>query len=162
MKKSITLVAAFSIAAFTNISIATETGAGCGVGAEVMKGQKGKGPNIVAAILNGLLPNTFFMTTGGGILGCDPTKTVEIEQAKKTFVASNMDQLSTDAARGHGHHLMALGYLMGVKADDIAAFERLSQERYAEVFGADSSAGEILSSIDQAMSEDAVLTKYIR
>ena len=160
MKKITTLIATLSIAATTSVAFA-DGGAGCGIGAEVMKGQKGKGPHIAAAIINGLIPNTFFMTTGGGLMGCDTTKAVEVEQLKKTFVASNMDQISTDAARGHGQHLVALGYLMGVESEDISSFERLTQQRYSDLFASADSPSEMLDSLNLAMRNDPALAKYV-
>ncbi len=160
MKKSIVLAMALALSSATSVQ-ATETGPGCGIGAEIMKGKSGKGANIVAAILNNILiPNTFFMTTGDGLMGCDPTKTVEREQAKKIFVASNIDRISTDAAKGHGDHLTALAYLIGVEEHDMAAFERLTQSRYDELFASSTNAGDVLASLDRALSSDATLARY--
>ncbi len=160
MKKSIVLAVALAISATTSVQ-ATETGPGCGIGAEIMKGKSGKGANIVAAILNNILiPNTFFMTTGDGLMGCDPTKTVEREQAKKIFVASNMDRISSDAAKGHGDHLTALAYLIGVEERDMPAFERLTQSRYDELFASNTDAGDVLASLDRALGSDATLARY--
>ncbi len=160
MKKSIILAVALAFSAVTSAQ-AAETGPGCGIGAEIMKGKSGKGANIVAAILNNaLIPNTFFMTTGDGLMGCDPTKTVQREQAKEIFVASNMDSISSDAAKGHGNHLTALAYLIGVEERDMAAFERLTQSRYDELFARNTNAGDVLASLDRALSSDATLARY--
>ncbi|MFT5046018.1 MAG: hypothetical protein ACI8UP_002996, partial [Porticoccaceae bacterium] len=92
---------------------AENTGAGCGLGSVIMEGKDGKGANIAASIFNVFpIPNTFFMTTGGGIMGCDPTQTVQNDQATEIFVARNMDQLSTEAAQGGGDYLNVLADLM--------------------------------------------------
>jgi len=161
VKKSIVLAASLAIFTATSSVQATETGPGCGIGAEIMKGKSGKGANIVAAILNNaLIPNTFFMTTGDGLMGCDPTKTVEREQAKKIFVATNLDRLSSDAAKGHGDHLTALAYLVGIEEHDVPAFEALAQSRYDELFASDGSAEEVLASLDRALSHDSHLSRY--
>ncbi len=160
MKKSIVLAASLAIFTATTGVQATETGPGCGVGAVVMKGKSGKNANVAAAILNTLVPNTFFMTTGDGFMGCDPTKTVEREQAKKIFVATNLDRLSSDAAKGHGDHLTALAYLVGIEEHDVPAFEALAQSRYNELFAADGSAEEVLASLDRVLSHDSHLSRY--
>ena len=161
MKKSIVLAVSLAMLATIGGAQATETGPGCGIGSEIMKGKSGKGANVVAAILNNILvPNTFFMTTGDGMLGCDPTKTVEREQAKKVFVATNLDRLSSDAAKGHGDHLTALAYLIGVEEHDVPAFEALTQSRYNELFASNDSAEEVLASLDRALSHDNHLSRY--
>ncbi len=161
MKKLISTLAIASLA-FTMSAQAAETAAGCGIGAEIMKGKSGRGAQIVASILNTVLvPNTFFMTTGGGLMGCDPTKAVEVDELKKTFVASNMDQLTTDAANGRGDHLTALGVLMGVEAQDLPAFEKLTQSKFELLFTQQADAQQVLSSLHLAMSESAELSQYL-
>lgn len=160
MKKLTTIVAAIALTMSLSAT-AEETGAGCGLGAEIMKGQSTKGSNIAAALLNNLvIPNTFFMTTGGGIMGCDPTKTVEGEQARKTFVASNFDKITSDAATGKGDHLVALGYLMGVSNDDIPAFEKMTQSQFDTLFVSNDNAESLLTSLNTAMRDNDVLSKY--
>ena len=160
MKKSLMIVASLALTTAFTVN-AAETGGGCGLGAMVMDGKSGKGPQIAAAILNNLvIPNTFFMTTGGGLMGCDPTHTVQREEAKKIFVASNMDKLTIDAAKGQGDHLEALAYLIGVENQDLAAFQKLSQSRFDSVFDADQPE-QILAALDQAMLSDSALAKYV-
>ena len=160
MKKSLMMVASLALTSAFTVN-AAETAAGCGLGAMVMDGKSGKGANIAAAILNNLvIPNTFFMTTGDGLMGCDPTRTVQREQAKKIFVATNMDKLTIDAAKGQGDHLDALAYLIGVEDQDLAAFQKLSQSRFESVFEADQPE-QILAALDQAMLSDSALSKYV-
>ncbi len=160
MKKSLTILASMALMTASGVH-AAETGAGCGLGAQVMDGKSGKGANIAAALLNNLVvPNTIFMTTGDGMMGCDPTQTVEREQARKIFVASNMDKLTIDAAQGKGAHLDALAHLMGIEDNDMKAFQRMAQSRFDKLFGS-GEADQVLAAIDQAMSDDAALAKYV-
>ncbi|MGF1644387.1 MAG: DUF3015 family protein [Thiotrichales bacterium] len=160
MKTPIAFIAITALLA-TTAAYATETGSGCGLGAQVMKGENSRGANIAAAILNNLvIPNTFFMTTGDGLMGCDPTKAVQREEAKQIFVASNIDKLSTDAAKGQGDHLIALGYLLGVDDRDMPSFQRLTQSHYDEVFGV-SEPTDVLAALDKALEADASLAKYV-
>lgn len=143
------------------IAQAEETASGCGLGAEILEGKSGKGSHIAAAILNGLvIPNTTFMTTGGGLMGCDPTQTVRNEQATEVFVASNMDQLSTDIAQGGGMHLEVLADLMGIANEDRGEFQQLAQSQYDSLFAADNDARGIIASIEVAMQADSRLSKY--
>lgn len=162
MNKLTIMVAAVSLS-LSMTAMAEETGAGCGLGAQVMKDQSGKGANIAAGILNNLvIPNTFFMTTGDGIMGCDPTQTVQGEQAQKTFVASNFDKITSDAAMGQGDHLVALGHLMGVSEGDMSAFSEMTQTRFDSLFTETASADQLLTTLNSAMSQDATLSKYAR
>lgn len=140
---------------------AAETGAGCGLGAEVLDGKSGKGSNVAAAILNNIaIPNTFFMTTGDGMMGCDPTQTVEKEQVKEIFVASNMDQLSSEVARGDGEYLNVLATLMGVEDQDMSSFRKLAQQNYDALFTTDTDAKGVIASMQLAMLSDSTLAKY--
>ncbi len=162
MKMLKTLSAATLLAA-ASMAQAQDSGSGCGLGAEVLKGQSGKGTHIAAAILNGLvIPNTTFMTTGGGLMGCDPTQTVKNEEAAEVFVASNMDQLSTEIARGGGEHLDVLAALMGVQEQDRVSFQAMAQLHYDQVFSMGADAGSVIASIETAMLTDDELARYAR
>lgn len=143
------------------IAQAEETGGGCGLGAVILEGKSGKGAHIAASILNGLIiPNTTFMTTGGGIMGCDPTQTVSNEQATEVFVASNMDQISTEAAQGNGEYLDVLAQLMGIADADRDAFKLLAQDNYDQLFATDNDAKLVIESMQTAMLTDSDLSKY--
>lgn len=140
---------------------AEEDGSGCGLGAQILNGQSGKGAHIAAAILNSLvIPNTTFMTTGGGLMGCDPTQTVQNDQATEIFVASNVDQLSSEAAQGGGEYLNVLAELMGIAEQDRLAFHRVAQENYDALFVSDGDAKRIIKSMETAMLSDSSLSKY--
>lgn len=160
MKKLTILGASVVLAMATSVQ-ATETGSGCGLGAEVMSGKSGKGANIAAALLNNIVvPNTTFMTTGGGLMGCDPTQTVQNEQATEIFVASNMDQLSTEIAKGDGDYLNVLASLMGVEDQDLSSFRKLAQNEYDNLFNVSSDAKSVIASMELAMLSDTNLAKY--
>lgn len=160
MKKLIALSAALLVTAMPVVH-AQDTGSGCGLGAQVLNGQSGKGAHIAAAILNGLvIPNTTFMTTGGGLMGCDPTQTVKNEEATEIFVASNMDQLSTEVAQGGGAYLNVLADLMGIADEDRAAFQDVAQQNYDALFLTDGDAKRVIETIETAMLNDISLSKY--
>lgn len=161
MKKFIALSATLMIAAVPFAAQAQETGSGCGLGAIVLEGKEGKGSHIAAALLNNLvIPNTIFMTTGGGLMGCDPTQTVKNEEATEIFVASNMDQLSTEVAQGGGEYLNVLADLMGIADEDRAAFHIVAQQNYDALFLTDGDAKGVIESIETAMLSDSSLSKY--
>jgi len=140
---------------------AEDTGAGCGIGSVVLEGREGKGANIAAAVLNNfLIPNTFFMTTGGGIMGCDPTQTVQNDKATEIFVARNLDQLSTEAAQGGGDYLNVLADLMGIANEDRAAFRKVTQDNFDQLFLTNGDAKRVINTIEIAMLNDSNLAKY--
>jgi len=160
MKKTL-LIGATVLLACSPIVQAQDSGAGCGLGAEILEGKSGKGSNIAAAILNGLIiPNTTFMTTGGGMMGCDPTQSVSNEQATEVFVAHNMDQLSSEVAQGDGESLEVLAELMGIAEEDLPAFQKLAQQNFDSLFGANSDAKNVIESMELAMLSDDTLAKY--
>jgi len=160
VKKLLALSATLLIATAPFVQ-AQDTGSGCGLGAEVLEGKSGKGSNIAAAILNGLvIPNTTFMTTGGGMMGCDPTQTVKNEEATEIFVASNMDQLSSEVAKGGGEYLNVLAALMGIADEDRAAFQLVAQQHYDQLFATEADARRVIESMETAMLTDSNLSKY--
>lgn len=145
----------------TPLAHADNSGAGCGLGSVILEGKEGRGANIAAGILNGFpIPNTFFMTTGGGIMGCDPTQTVQNEQATEVFVARNMDQLSTDAAQGGGDYLNVLAGLMGIADNDLNAFRKVTQDNFDQLFLNEGDARRVIQTIESAMLNDSKLAKY--
>lgn len=162
MKKTVVALSLLFVAV-TPLSYAEENkGAGCGIGKVVMEGKSDKGSNIVASILNTILiPNTFFMTSG--VLGCDTTQTVQRDDVRNTFVASNLDSLSSDMAQGQGEHLAALADVMGIDQQDSPAFFALTQSRYADLFAQPTvEAHQVLATLDQAMLDDPLLAKYAK
>lgn len=148
----------------TSNVLADESGAGCGIGKQIMEGKTGKSNNIVAAILNDvLIPKTFFMTTGDGTLGCDPSEAVENDQQREVFVAANLDHLSVDMAKGQGDHLEALAQMMGIEEGDKDAFYSFTQEHYSTLFSEGSnSAKQMLSKLDDTMFHHRYLAKYVQ
>jgi len=61
----ITLIGGAALLAFSSFAHSAEEGPGCGIGAEVFKGQNGKAANIFAAVVNQIfIPNTIFTKYG--------------------------------------------------------------------------------------------------
>jgi len=161
MKKLIGLVGGAALLTAGSFANAAEEGAGCGIGTVVMDGQSGKGPNIVASILNVILiPNTFFMTTGGGLLGCDPTQEVRVDEVREIFVAQNMDQLTTETAQGNGEYLTVLAVLMGVPESEVSHFNEMAQAHFDSLFVQGNDAADVIASLQTAMADDQQLASF--
>jgi len=159
--KKLTLIGSAALLAVSSFAHSAEEGGGCGLGAMVMEGKSGKGAHIVAAILNGLIvPNTTFMTTGGGMMGCDPTQVVEREEFTEIFVAQNMDQITTDTAKGSGEYLNVLASLMGVPESELPRFTDLAQAQFDSLFLEGHDAATVISSLQLAMANDQRLAPF--
>jgi len=157
MKMFIALSATLLVAAMP-VAQAQETGVGCGVGSTLLEGKSGKGVSIAAALINASASQTSSMTSG--LFGCDPTQTVSNDQATETFVAGNMDQLSSEIAQGGGQYLTVLADLMGIADEDRVAFHRVAQENYDSLFFTDGDARRVIESMEIAMLNDTSLSKY--
>ena len=161
MKKLLAGIVAFGL--MTPLaSMATDTGPGCGLGTQVMKGKSGLVFNVLAATTNGISGNqTFGMTFG--TLGCNGEQMVSNEYQKEIFVASNMDTLAVDAAKGQGNHLASLAELIGVQAAERNNFYSMAQSEYNVIFSeANQSPSDVLAAFDVAMKSDVTLAKYVK
>lgn len=112
-----------------------DTGPGCGLGKLAWsdyKNQKNIGPQVLMATTNG----TFGSTTFGistGTSGCTNDGKVMAEQKTTMFAQLNFENLSQEMAQGQGEHLASLATLMGVPAEQQAAFFAMTQERYTSL-----------------------------
>ena len=112
-----------------------DTGPGCGLGKLAWsdyKGQKEIAPQVLMATTNG----TFYSTTFGissGTSGCTSDGKIMSEQKTTMFAQLNFENLSQEMAQGQGEHLASLATLMGVPAEDQAAFFAMTQERYTSL-----------------------------
>jgi len=159
--KKMTLMGAVLLAASCSFAHAAEEGAGCGLGASVMEGKGGKGTNMAAAILNNIIiANTFFMTTGDGMMGCDPTQVIQRDELTEIFVAQNMDQITTDTAKGSGDYLNVLASLLGVPETELPRFSSLAQSQFDTLFLDGNQASDVISSLQVAMSSDQHLAPF--
>ena len=142
-------------------SYANTDGAGCGLGKLILEGKSGTGANIATSIINSIYGNqTFAMSSGTS--GCDTTTMVNNEvQEKEVFVASNMDNLSVDVARGQGDYLASLAHIMNIQEQDKSAFYSLTQNHYEDLFVSADSFKEVLVALHVAMASDSDLSKYI-
>lgn len=109
-----------------------DNGPGCGLGKlawQDYKGQKEIAPQVMMATTNG----TFGSTTFGisfGTSGCTNDGVIMGEMKTQAFTEATFASLSQDMARGGGEHLTSLAALLGVPADQHAAFFERAQARY--------------------------------
>ena len=133
--------------------------AGCGLGTAVVFPDANEWhEHVLAATTNGTSGNqTFGMTSG--TLGCEGANgPLKLAQA---FMEDNMDQLALDAAKGQGETLAALAEVIGVEAQDAAAFNRTMQSNFDSMFNADATSATAYEAMTSAMAQDAALQKYL-
>src|SRR5690554_4198861 len=138
---------------------AAATPAGCGAGYQFVFPEANQWyQHVMAATTNGTSGNqTFGMTSG--TLGCESANgPLKLAQA---FMDENMDQLAAEAAVGQGETLAALAEVMGVEAQDTAAFNRVIQSNFDSMFTTEATSGEAFEAMTSAMAADAELQKYL-
>lgn len=112
-----------------------DTGPGCGLG-KLAFGDYGHQKNIAPQVLMATTNGTFGSTTFGistGTSGCTNDGKVWTEHKTTMFAELNFENLSQEMAQGQGEHLASLATLMGVPAENQAAFFAMTQERYTSL-----------------------------
>ena len=139
-----------------------DTGPGCGLGKLAWSDyshQKNIGPQVLMATTNG----TFWSQTFGissGTSGCTNDGKVMAEQKTTMFAQLNFENLSQEMAQGQGEHLASLATLMGVPADQHAAFFAMTQERYTSlVKTGEASPVAMVKAINDAIATHPVLAQ---
>ena len=137
-----------------------DNGPGCGLGKLAWgdyKTPKNIAPQVMMATTNG----TFGSQTFGisfGTSGCTNDGKVMADHRTSMFVATTIDSLSEDIARGGGEHLAALATLMGVPVEHQPAFFALAQQHYHELLTAgEISSVALLKALQDAMNGQSVL-----
>ncbi len=130
MKKILSLVAVFGLV-FASAEVFAAGNTGCGLGAVLLKGKKGKFFELVATCLNNVTSHsqTFAITSGtsgyeeGAVIGMTD---VEV------FVAKNMDSLATDIARGNGEYVDTLASMY--KVQDVDGFKTKLRNNFDKIY----------------------------
>lgn len=157
MLKKMLAVAVLATVPFASMA---DNDAGCGVGTQIWKGQKGLLPKILAATTNGTFWNTVSMTFG--VLGCSSDGVVTASNRLPMFAGTNLDQLSAEMAAGQGETLEGLAALYNVEAADRAAFFSLTQAHYGEIFAsAEATTADVLAGVEAAMAADQRFARYL-
>ena len=130
----------------------------CGWGSKVFDGQAGVFPQILAVTTNGTFGNQTFGIMSG-TSGCTQDGAVKSNWKTALFIDGNRAQLARDMAVGSGETLDSLAHLLGVEAQDRAAFDHAAKQNMARIFSSDN-AGEILASLREVLAADSQLARY--
>ena len=106
---------------------------GCGFGTMLFKNNDGLLSQTAAATTNGLLGNQTFGISSGTLECNQPAELYAREQLQK-FVASNMDSVAKDIARGNGESLDTLAELMQVPVEKRDTFNTQLQQNFGSIF----------------------------
>ena len=135
-------------------SAMAQNNVGCGWGSAVFNGQRGVDPQVLAATTNGTSGNQTFGITFG-TSGCTQDGVVSSSWKISMFIDGTRVALARDAAAGQGENLDALAVVMGVKADDRAAFAAAIKSNFSTVFANENVAAnlkDVLASNDRLSS----------
>ena len=159
--KKLAISAAIAALSFSGASFA-DSGPGCGLGTQIFKGQSGLFAHTLAATTNGAVSwNQYFGLTSG-TLECDQNSVVSNEFQREIFVASNLDNISQELARGSGDHLRSLAALFEIHPEDQTHFIDVTRQQLPDILNSSLGAKEILATLDRAMTDDPTLSKYVQ
>jgi len=160
MRKTLA-IAAMGVLASGGVALAADPDVGCGWGTQLMKGQSGVAPKVLAATTNGFLGNQTFGLSSG-TAGCNKGGVVKAEVRLNMYAGANFDQIARDMASGGGESLDTLAQLMGITDSDRSAFFQLTKANFATLFPSDAvTAGQMLSALRALMATDDQLAKYV-
>ena len=106
---------------------------GCGLGTMLFENNDGLLSQTAAATTNGLLGNQTFGISSGTLECNQPADLYAREQLQK-FVASNMDSVAKDIARGNGESLDTLAELLQVPVEKRDTFNTQLQNNFDRIF----------------------------
>lgn len=166
LRKLFVLLGAVAVVSQAGLAMAAnpDTGPGCGLGKLAWadyKNQKNIAPQVMMATTNGTFGSgTFGISSGTS--GCTNDGQVMAEQKTNMFAHLNFDNLSQEMAQGKGEHLASLATLMGIPAEQHAAFFALTQERYtAMVEAGETSSVALVKALNDAVGKSPVLAQAV-
>jgi Protein of unknown function (DUF3015) len=138
----------------------TANSAGCGLGTMLFEGQKGVGPQVLAATTNGTSGNQTFGISSG-TLGCTQNGVVRPPTKVRVLLMSSLYSLAVDVARGDGETLESLASLLAVEEQDKGRFFVAMQDNFVRIFPSENvTADEVFVSMNAVLAEDPVLSRY--
>ena len=166
LRKLFVVVGAVAMVGQAGLAMAAnpDTGPGCGLGKLAWadyKNQNNIAPQVMMATTNGTFGSgTFGISSGTS--GCTNDGQVMAEQKTNVFANLNFDNLSQEMAQGRGEHLASLATLMGIPAEQHAAFFALIQERYTTMVEAgETSSVALVKALNDAVGKSPVLAQAV-
>jgi len=137
--------------------------AGCGLGSIVL-GAKPGFMQVFAATTNGTSGSQTFGITTGTSNCMDPPSGDAAAEERKVYVDMNYADLSKEAAQGEGEHLEAFADILGCAEsdEDLAAFQMLSQEKYASLYGNQAADAVVDGYVNEIKSDETLSKNCVR
>ncbi len=129
MKKILSLVAVFGLV-FASAEAFATSNIGCGIGAVLLKGKKGKFMELAGTCLNSTFYSQSFAITSG-TSGYEEGAVIGMTDVE-VFVAKNMDSLATDIARGNGEYVDTLASMY--KVQDVDGFKTKLKNNFDRIY----------------------------
>jgi len=130
----VAMVVAFSSVSFSKGLVRKNFG-DCGLGSKWFGEKSGLTMHSLAATTNGYT-GTFGVTTGTS--GCEQFQGIVFDSKRvEKFVASNMDNLAKDIAKGQGEYLNTLADIMEVKNNDRGVLFSTLQKNFDKIYTTD-------------------------
>ena len=154
----------FVLVAFSGTAFAHSDGygeAGCGPGSLYM-GKKRDGAQLLAATINNssLYGSAHSTAITFGTSNCGSDKLTRQQRERETFASINYNSLVKEMAAGEGENLNNLASLYGCSRNSYEDFGTVTQENFGSIVkDQDSSAKELLGSLEKQISGHAVLSK---
>jgi hypothetical protein len=158
MRKLLAVVSVAALFPVTAMAAGENNIGNCGWGSKLFDGQSGVAPQVLAVTTNGTFGNQTFGITSG-TSGCTQDGAVKSNWKTALFIDGNRDALARDMSVGSGEALDSLAHLMGVEAQDRAAFSRTAKDNMARIFAKDATP-EIMAALRQVLADDAQLARY--
>lgn len=134
-------------------------------------GSSGCGPGWFIAKDNSLLSSALRATTNGllfplvsfgmtsGTSNCTKHSIVKTEEKSLYFVTQNLYEIKTEAAKGNGEFLQALGSTIGCKAGHLEYFSEKMQSNFEVIFKAQATNEEVLLETYKVILTDPTLVQ---
>src|SRR3954464_7532054 len=158
MKKILAAVAIAAVIPASAMAAGENNIGNCGWGSKLFEGQSGVAPQVLGATTNGTFGNQTFAITSG-TSGCTQDGAVKSNWKTALFIDGNKEKLARDMSIGNGEALDSLAHLMGVEAQDRAAFNRVAKSNMGRIFTKDATP-EIMAALRQVLADNAQLSRY--
>jgi hypothetical protein len=161
MKKLLTALTVAAVLPTATMAAGENNIGSCGWGSKLFDGQSGLAPQVLGATTNGTSGNQTFAITSG-TSGCTQDGAVKSSWKTAMFIDGNKEKLARDMSRGSGEALDSLAHLLGVEAQDRAAFGQITKDNLARIFPNESvSTDQVVVALREVLATDTRLGRYI-
>jgi hypothetical protein len=161
MKKHVLVLSIVAFLPTAAIAAGENNIGSCGWGSKLFSGEKGIFPQAFGGITNATFGNQTFGITSG-TSGCTQDGAVSSNWKTSMFIDGNKQKLARDMSVGGGEALDSLALLLGVDAQDRAAFIQVTKTNVARIFPSENASTEqVVVALREVLAADPRLGRYI-